>query len=96
MVGNSPGVRRKLAEGIESLPEWRKGVHQKKTKTRRKIIGGSRKACWGRRVNCLYSGFQAVEPPMSAGEPLLINSGDVGVPQGGLGSGRSLVSAKLL
>ncbi|RRT34457.1 hypothetical protein B296_00031707 [Ensete ventricosum] len=42
--GNLPGVCRKLAEGIESLPGWRKGVRQKKTETRRKIVGGSRKA----------------------------------------------------
>ncbi|RRT40094.1 hypothetical protein B296_00022119 [Ensete ventricosum] len=41
---NSPGVCRKLAEGIGSLPEWRKGVCQKKIKTRRKIVGvGSRR-----------------------------------------------------
>ncbi|RZS20550.1 hypothetical protein BHM03_00053079 [Ensete ventricosum] len=43
-VGNSPGVCRDLAEGIESLPGWRKGVRQKKTETRRKIVGGDRKA----------------------------------------------------
>ncbi|RWW07182.1 hypothetical protein GW17_00029446 [Ensete ventricosum] len=43
--GNSPGVCRKLAEGIGSLPGWRKGVRQKKTETRRKIVRGSRKAC---------------------------------------------------
>ncbi|RWV94940.1 hypothetical protein GW17_00042477 [Ensete ventricosum] len=43
--GNSPRVCRKLAEGIESLPGWRKGVHQKKTETHRKIIGGSQKTC---------------------------------------------------
>ncbi|RZS22560.1 hypothetical protein BHM03_00055356 [Ensete ventricosum] len=42
--GNSPGVCRKLVEGIGSLPGWRKGVHQKKIETRQKIIGGSRKA----------------------------------------------------
>ncbi|RRT69941.1 hypothetical protein B296_00011909, partial [Ensete ventricosum] len=41
-VGNSPGVRQKLAEGIGSLPRWCKGVRQKKTETHRKIIGGSR------------------------------------------------------
>ncbi|RRT47182.1 hypothetical protein B296_00016995 [Ensete ventricosum] len=35
----------KLAEGIGSLLGWCKGVHQKKTETRRKIIEGSRKAC---------------------------------------------------
>ncbi|RRT31684.1 hypothetical protein B296_00053608 [Ensete ventricosum] len=45
-VGNSLGVRRELAEGIESLLGWRKGVHQKKTETRLKIIRDSRKACW--------------------------------------------------
>ncbi|RWW13109.1 hypothetical protein GW17_00023197 [Ensete ventricosum] len=44
-IGNSLGVRWKLAEGIRSLLRWRKGVHQKKTKTRRKIVEGSRKAC---------------------------------------------------
>ncbi|RWW75587.1 hypothetical protein BHE74_00016382 [Ensete ventricosum] len=43
--GNSPGVRQELAEGIGSLPGWRKGVRRKKTETRRKIIWGSRKAC---------------------------------------------------
>ncbi|RWW62182.1 hypothetical protein BHE74_00030707 [Ensete ventricosum] len=43
--GNSPRVCRKLVEGIRSLPGWRKGVRQKKTETRRKIVGGSRKAC---------------------------------------------------
>ncbi|RWW43150.1 hypothetical protein BHE74_00051216 [Ensete ventricosum] len=45
-VRNSPGVRRELTEGIESLLEWCKGVRQKKTETHRKIIGGSRKAGW--------------------------------------------------
>ncbi|RWV96497.1 hypothetical protein GW17_00040782 [Ensete ventricosum] len=43
--GNLPGVCRKLAEGIGSLPGWRRGVRQKKTETHRKIIEGSRKAC---------------------------------------------------
>ncbi|RWW13328.1 hypothetical protein GW17_00022964 [Ensete ventricosum] len=38
-VGNSPGVHRELAESIGSLLGWRKGVHQKKTETRRKIVG---------------------------------------------------------
>ncbi|RWW67391.1 hypothetical protein BHE74_00025169 [Ensete ventricosum] len=47
-VGNSLGVHRELAEDIESLPGWRKGVRQKKTETHRKIIEGSRKACWER------------------------------------------------
>ncbi|RWV92348.1 hypothetical protein GW17_00045287, partial [Ensete ventricosum] len=42
--GNSPGVRRKLAEGIRSLLGWHKGVRQKKTETRWKIVGDSRKA----------------------------------------------------
>ncbi|RZS04578.1 hypothetical protein BHM03_00034932 [Ensete ventricosum] len=37
-------VRCELVEGIGSLLGWRKGVHQKKTETRRKIIEGSRKA----------------------------------------------------
>ncbi|RZR87931.1 hypothetical protein BHM03_00015411 [Ensete ventricosum] len=45
MVGNFPGVRRELTEGIKSLPGWRKRVHQKKTETRQKIIEGNRKAC---------------------------------------------------
>ncbi|RWV80734.1 hypothetical protein GW17_00057942 [Ensete ventricosum] len=43
--GNSPGVCQKLAEGIGSLPGWRKGVRQKKIETHRKIVEGSRKAC---------------------------------------------------
>ncbi|RRT79315.1 hypothetical protein B296_00006148 [Ensete ventricosum] len=43
-VGNSRGVCWELAEGIESLPGWRKRVCRKKTETRRKIVGGSRKA----------------------------------------------------
>ncbi|RWV88110.1 hypothetical protein GW17_00049829 [Ensete ventricosum] len=43
-VGNSPGVRRELTEGIGSLLGWRKGVHRKKTVTRWKIVEGSRKA----------------------------------------------------
>ncbi|RWW02417.1 hypothetical protein GW17_00034494 [Ensete ventricosum] len=38
--GNSPGVRQEFAEGIGSLLGWRKGVHWKKTETRRKIVGG--------------------------------------------------------
>ncbi|RWW67150.1 hypothetical protein BHE74_00025426 [Ensete ventricosum] len=45
VFGNSLGVCQKLAESIGSLPGWRKGVRQKKTETRRKIVGGSRKAC---------------------------------------------------
>ncbi|RZS28918.1 hypothetical protein BHM03_00062575 [Ensete ventricosum] len=44
-VGNSSEVRRELNEGIGSLLGWCKGVCHKKTKTHRKIIGGSRKAC---------------------------------------------------
>ncbi|RRT49311.1 hypothetical protein B296_00046514 [Ensete ventricosum] len=43
-VGNSLEVRWELAEGIGSLLGWRKGVHRKKTETRRKIIGSIRKA----------------------------------------------------
>ncbi|RWW01850.1 hypothetical protein GW17_00035100 [Ensete ventricosum] len=39
-IGNSPRVRRELAEGIRSLSEWRKGVRWKKTETCQKIIGG--------------------------------------------------------
>ncbi|RWW52483.1 hypothetical protein BHE74_00041093 [Ensete ventricosum] len=49
--GNSPGVCRKFAEGIGSLPGWRKGVRQKKIETRRKIIGDSRKAYNGSRYS---------------------------------------------
>ncbi|RRT62389.1 hypothetical protein B296_00011663 [Ensete ventricosum] len=45
VVGNSPGVRRELTESIRSLPRWRKGVRWKKIETRRKIVGGSQKAC---------------------------------------------------
>ncbi|RWV77590.1 hypothetical protein GW17_00061558, partial [Ensete ventricosum] len=37
-VGNSLGVHQELAESIGSLPGWRKGVHQKKTETHRKIV----------------------------------------------------------
>ncbi|RWW55272.1 hypothetical protein BHE74_00038102 [Ensete ventricosum] len=44
-VGNSLRVCWELAEGIGSLPELRKRVRQKKTETRRKIVGGSRNAC---------------------------------------------------
>ncbi|RZS21027.1 hypothetical protein BHM03_00053615 [Ensete ventricosum] len=40
VVGNAPGIRRELVEGIGSLPRWRKGVHQKKTETHWKIIEG--------------------------------------------------------
>ncbi|RZR95396.1 hypothetical protein BHM03_00024243 [Ensete ventricosum] len=46
-VGNLPGVRRELVEGIGSLPGWRKGVRQKKTEACWKIVGGSRKVCRG-------------------------------------------------
>ncbi|RRT71296.1 hypothetical protein B296_00022821 [Ensete ventricosum] len=38
-------MHRELAESIESLPGWYKGVRRKKTETHRNIIGGSRKAC---------------------------------------------------
>ncbi|RRT37726.1 hypothetical protein B296_00047281 [Ensete ventricosum] len=44
VVRNSPGVRRKLAEGIGSLLGWRKGVRQKKIESRRKIVKDSRNA----------------------------------------------------
>ncbi|RZR78782.1 hypothetical protein BHM03_00004292 [Ensete ventricosum] len=44
VVGNSPRVRRELAEGIESMSGWHKGVHRKKIETHWKIVGGSRKA----------------------------------------------------
>ncbi|RZR89973.1 hypothetical protein BHM03_00017791 [Ensete ventricosum] len=45
-VGKSLGVLWEVAEGVGSLPRWRKGVRRKKTETHRKIIGGSQKACW--------------------------------------------------
>ncbi|RZS27485.1 hypothetical protein BHM03_00060956 [Ensete ventricosum] len=44
-VGNSPGVHWELAKGIGSLLGWHKGVRQKKTETRWKIVKGNRKAC---------------------------------------------------
>ncbi|RWW56957.1 hypothetical protein BHE74_00036294 [Ensete ventricosum] len=44
-VGNSPGVRWELTEGIGSLLGWHKGVRRKKTETCQKIIGSSRNAC---------------------------------------------------
>ncbi|RRT42344.1 hypothetical protein B296_00041801, partial [Ensete ventricosum] len=47
VVRNSPGVHRELTEGIRSLLGWRKGVRWKKTETRRKIVGGSRKSLLG-------------------------------------------------
>ncbi|RWW42861.1 hypothetical protein BHE74_00051549, partial [Ensete ventricosum] len=69
VVGNSLGVRRELTEGIVSLPGWRKEVRQKKTETRRKIIGGSRKAC--QECTTVAQAFRrltrsdwAVEPPI--------------------------------
>ncbi|RZS03216.1 hypothetical protein BHM03_00033359 [Ensete ventricosum] len=43
-VENSFGVRWELAEGIGSLLGWHKRVRWKKIETRRKIVGGSRKA----------------------------------------------------
>ncbi|RZR86308.1 hypothetical protein BHM03_00013488 [Ensete ventricosum] len=53
-VGNLPGVRQKLTEGIGSLRGWHKGVHQKKTETHRKIIGLGHRARFGR-----YSGISS-------------------------------------
>ncbi|RZR71835.1 hypothetical protein BHM03_00007749 [Ensete ventricosum] len=47
---------RELTEGIGSLLGWRKGVHQKKIETRRKIVKGSRKACQ-ERCNGIKSKF---------------------------------------
>ncbi|RWV84803.1 hypothetical protein GW17_00053456, partial [Ensete ventricosum] len=44
-VENSPGVHQELGEGIRHLPGWRKGVCQKKTETRWKIVRDSRKTC---------------------------------------------------
>ncbi|RZS01271.1 hypothetical protein BHM03_00031095 [Ensete ventricosum] len=48
VVRNSLRVRREVTKGIGSLLGCRKRVRQKKTKTRRKIVKGSRKACWER------------------------------------------------
>ncbi|RWW71693.1 hypothetical protein BHE74_00020545 [Ensete ventricosum] len=42
-VGNSLGVRRELAEGIESLPGWRKGVRQKKSRLAGRLSGVTKK-----------------------------------------------------
>ncbi|RRT64695.1 hypothetical protein B296_00019939 [Ensete ventricosum] len=75
--GNSPGVCRKLAEGIRSLPGWRKGVRQKKTETCQKIIGGNRKACRERPEDFLqdyrrlpkYAGNPSDRQQLSAGKP---------------------------
>ncbi|RRT33632.1 hypothetical protein B296_00035615 [Ensete ventricosum] len=44
-IGSLLGVRRELAEGDRELARMESGVRRKKTKTRRKIIGGYRKAC---------------------------------------------------
>ncbi|RZS18319.1 hypothetical protein BHM03_00050558 [Ensete ventricosum] len=66
--GNSPGVCRKLAEGIGSLPRWRKGVRQKKTETHRKIIGGSRKAC--RTIWWDLAGYSLGDSPKESGSSL--------------------------
>ncbi|RRT50588.1 hypothetical protein B296_00051657 [Ensete ventricosum] len=43
-VRNLPEVRRELVKGIGRLLGWCKGVREKKTMTRQKIIGDSRKA----------------------------------------------------
>ncbi|RWW73833.1 hypothetical protein BHE74_00018250 [Ensete ventricosum] len=80
-VGNSLGVHRELVEGIGSLPEWCKGVRQKKIETRRKIVRGSRKAyrddgctvaAQAGRLNYPYPGIwvlSVVDPPRPMGEP---------------------------
>ncbi|RZS26622.1 hypothetical protein BHM03_00059980 [Ensete ventricosum] len=57
-VENSLEVHQELAEGIGSLLGWHKGVRQKKTETRQKIIG----------VNRSYPGVRVAEPPRSAGK----------------------------
>ncbi|RZS07351.1 hypothetical protein BHM03_00038174 [Ensete ventricosum] len=72
VVGNLPGVRRELTEGIGSLLGWRKGVCRKKTETRQKIVGGSRKAYrdFGRIAKVkgiTFLGFLMAEPPVSDG-----------------------------
>ncbi|RRT42343.1 hypothetical protein B296_00041800 [Ensete ventricosum] len=85
-VGNSPRVRLELAEGIGSLPGWRKGVHQKKTETHQQIVGGSRKACRERLVVRMpevaklagwvippYPGVRVAEPPRPAGKSPISN-----------------------
>ncbi|RWV88951.1 hypothetical protein GW17_00048921 [Ensete ventricosum] len=43
VVGNSPGVRRKLAEDIGSLPGWRKGVRQKRPRLVGRLSGVAEK-----------------------------------------------------
>ncbi|RWW28792.1 hypothetical protein GW17_00006711 [Ensete ventricosum] len=68
---NSPGVCRKLVEGIGSLLRWRKGVRQKKTETRRKIIGEDRRTyckivegCRSmREIRAVGSSFRRVNHP---------------------------------
>ncbi|RWW37296.1 hypothetical protein BHE74_00057615, partial [Ensete ventricosum] len=58
VVGNSLGVRREIVKGIGSSLGWHKRVRQKKTKTYRKIIGGSRKAC--RELGWSCNGYLAI------------------------------------
>ncbi|RRT42899.1 hypothetical protein B296_00041029 [Ensete ventricosum] len=72
-VGNSLGVYRELTEGIGSLLGWCKGVRQKKTETRRKIIGVVKKLVrkdqMTHRKNvegCRIGG--TVDPPKASGE----------------------------
>ncbi|RZS19171.1 hypothetical protein BHM03_00051532 [Ensete ventricosum] len=62
VVGNSPRVRRELTKGIGSLPGWRKGVRQKKIETHRKIIGGSRKACWDLSIGPGFKQYSGISP----------------------------------
>ncbi|RRT83836.1 hypothetical protein B296_00002717 [Ensete ventricosum] len=45
-IRSLPRVYRELAKEIGSLPGWRQGVRLRKTKSRRKIVRGSRKAYW--------------------------------------------------
>ncbi|RWW37532.1 hypothetical protein BHE74_00057341 [Ensete ventricosum] len=70
-VGNSLGVHRELAEDIESLLGWHKGVHLKKTKTHLKMVKGSRKAF---QDSCtvaaqVFGQLTVVEPPRTVVEP---------------------------
>ncbi|RRT77823.1 hypothetical protein B296_00023606 [Ensete ventricosum] len=78
MVGNSPRVRWELVKGIRSLPRWRKRVHRKKTETRRKIVGGSRKAYRELRsggcitVTQVFEWLTIVEPPRTMVKSLVL------------------------
>ncbi|RRT42557.1 hypothetical protein B296_00057030, partial [Ensete ventricosum] len=94
------------AEGIGSLLGWRKGVRQKKTETRRKIVKGSRKACqglgrYGPRIKLRHQAKDWTIRWELAGSLLGLHRRrsivDTSVPQGGgLGSGRRSVGVEPL